>query len=246
MSSALRHRLREAGGDELSTLLAERSAPLSAEEALLALANPHLDRAGIERLVELAPLAASRSLARAVALHPRTPEILARRLLPGLPWRDLAEAGRDVRLAPMVRRAADVLLGERLPGLSPGERASVARRAAPGLIARFRDEADPRVAAALLDNPRLTEGALLPILSAPRASPAVLAAVARNRRWGRRAEVRSALVRNPATPVSASLSLLPHLRKHDLAAVARDLRLPPAVRRRAALLAGEVAGGVGI
>lgn len=230
----------------MAALLAGRAEALTPEEALWALANPHLDRAGIERLADLVPLAGSRLVARAVALHPRTPEVLARRLLPALPWRDLADAGRDVRLAPTVRRAADVLLGERLAGLSAGERASVARRASPDLIVRFRDEADPRVAAALLDNPRLTEGRLLPILSAPGARPAVLALVARHRRWSRRVEVRSALVRNPATPVAAALVLLPELRKNDLAAVARDLRISPAVRRRAALLAGEAAGGTGI
>lgn len=242
-SGGRHHRLRQAGGEELAALLAAAAAPLPAADALAVLANPHLDGAAIERLVELAPVGASRPLARAVALHPRTPEMLARRLLPGLPWRDLAVAGRDVRLAPMVRRAADVLLAERLPGLSAGERASLARGAGPGLVARLRDENDPRVVAALLENPRLTEGALLPLVARERAAPAVLAAVARDRRWGSRYEVRLALVRNPATPVAAALPILPHLRKRDLAAMARDLRLAPAVRRRAGLLSGQDPGG---
>lgn len=241
-SGTLLHRLRQAGGEELAGLLAA-SPPLAAAEALAALANPHLDGAAIERLADLAPIGASRPLARAVAMHPRTPEMLARRLLPGLPWRDLAAAGRDVRLAPIVRRAADVLLAERLPGLSSGERASLARGAGPGLVARFRDESDPRVVAALLENPRLTEGALLPIVARERAVPAVLAAVARDRRWGARYEVRLALARNPATPVAAALPILPHLRKRDLAGMARDLRVAPAVRRRAALLSGRESRG---
>ncbi|HEX2163454.1 MAG TPA: hypothetical protein VHM02_05855 [Thermoanaerobaculia bacterium] len=239
----LRHRLREAGGEELAALLAAGGEPWSPEEALAALANPHLDGRGVERLAARAPLGASREVARAVALHPRAPEALARRLLPGLPWRDLVAAGRDVRLAPVVRRAADLLLAERLPGLSAGERTSIARGAGPGLVARFRDEADPRVVAALLDNPRLTEGALLPMISRQRAAPAALAAVAADRRWGVRAEVRRALARNPATPVAVALRLLPHLAKADLSALARDLRLAPAVRRRAMVLAGEATGG---
>lgn len=239
----LGHRLRQAGGEELSALLAGAERRLTGEEALAALGNPHVDGAAIERLAELVPLAASRPLARAVALHPRTPEALARRLLPGLPWRDLVAAGRDVRLAPVVRRAAEVLLGERLAGLTAGERAAVARGAGPGLVARLRDEADPRVIAALLENPRLTEGALLPLVARERAAPAALAAVARDRRWGCRHEVRLALARNPATPVESALPILPHLSKRDLLAVARDLRLSPAVRRRASLLAGEDVGG---
>lgn len=242
-AAPLAHRLRQAGRDELVALLAGAEGRLDGEDALAALANPHVDGAAIERLAELVPVAASRPLARAFALHPRTPEALARRLLPGLPWRDLVAAGRDVRLAPIVRRAADVLLGERLAGLTAGERASVARGAGPGLVARFRDETDPRVVAALLENPRLTEGALLPLITRERAAPAVLTAVARDRRWGCRHVVRLALARNPATPVEVALPILPHLRKRDLLAVARDLRLSPAVCRRASLLAGEDAGG---
>ncbi|HEX2252510.1 MAG TPA: hypothetical protein VHQ65_04505 [Thermoanaerobaculia bacterium] len=238
MSEELRRRLREGGPEELAVLLAAHEAELGPEEALAALANPHLDIAGIERVAAQPRLRAAYEVRRALALHPRSPEVLARRFLTALYWRDLTAAGADLRLRPGLRRAADQLLGERLPGLSPGERIAIARRAGGGLIGRFAQERDPRVFAALLENPRLTEGSLLPMIHRERLSAEVLAVVAADPRWGARYPVRLALVRNPATPPQVALRLLPQLKKSDLRAVARDLRLPELVRRRADLLGG--------
>jgi hypothetical protein len=246
MADDLRRRLREGGREELAGLLREHAAGLSPEEALLTLANPHLDGEGVERLAAVPGLLAAYAVRRAVALHPQAPEVLARRLLVGLYWRDLMAAGQDVRLRPTLRRAADTLLGERLAGLAIGERMVLARGASPGLLASFRHEANPRVVQALLENGRLTEGSLLSIVRNERAPPALLEVVARDRRWGVRYPVRLTLARNPATPVTAALSLLPHLKKADLVALAQDLRIASAVRRRARLLSGQEARGGGI
>jgi hypothetical protein len=94
--------------------------------------------------------------------------------------------------------------------------------------------------AALLDNPRMTEGVLLPVVARDTTPPPVLETVAGNQRWGVRYPVRVALARNPSTPIPAALRNLPHLKRRDLAAVARDPRIPMAVRKRAQLLGGEV------
>jgi hypothetical protein len=246
MAEDLRRRLREGGRAELASLFDQHLPSLSPEEASLALANPHLDAELIERLAATPTLVASYEVRRGVALDRRTPEILARRLMVGLYWRDLVSAGRDARLRSTVRRAADLLLANRLPGLALGERLAIARSAGPGLISRFRDETQPRVVQALLENPRLTEGALLPMLHRERVPPAVLDAVARHRSWGVRYPVRLALARNPSTPVPIALAVLPHLKKADLSGVARDLRVPSPVRRRAGLLAGVGSGPRGI
>jgi hypothetical protein len=235
----LAQRLREAAGDALPRLLREEAEGVGAPEALQALANPHLDREGVEALGARRDLLVSYEVRKAVALHPAAPEVLARRLLGGLYWRDLVAAGADMRMRPTLRRAADQLLGERLAGMSLGEKVAIARRAGLGLVQRLRDDPNPRVMAALLDNPRLTEGALLPVLARERTAPPVLAAVADDRRWGVRYPIRAALARNPATPVQVALRLLPHLRKPDQGAVARDLRIAAPVRRRARLLLGE-------
>lgn len=237
--SPLALRLREAGGAELLDLLRRHGEDLGPPEALQALANPHLGGEGVELLAERRDLVASYEVKRAVALHPKAPEVLARRLLGSLFWNDLLAASSDMKLRPTVRRAADHRLGERMSGLSLGEKVNIARRAGLGLIQKLRDQPQPKVIAALLENPRLTEGSLLPMLTRDTTPGPVLETVANDRRWGVRYPVRAALARNPSTPVQTALRTLPHLRKTDLQAVGRDVRIAAPVRRRARLLLGE-------
>ncbi|MDX1502109.1 MAG: hypothetical protein R3325_07085 [Thermoanaerobaculia bacterium] len=228
-----------AGEREMLARLREAGADFDVAEARRMLRSPYVTGRVISELLERRELLRSSELRREVAGHPRTPEVPARRLVATLYWRDLVELSRDPRVRPVVRRGAEVSLGERLPGLSVGERIAIARRAGGGVVARLRFDPSPPVIAALLENPRLTEPMLGPLLASERVPPQVLEVVARDRRWGSRYGVRLALCRNPRTPEARVLGLLPSLRKSDLRAVARDPRLPSAVRRRAQLMVGE-------
>ena len=89
--------------------------------------------------------------------------------------------------------------------------------------------------AALLDNPRLTEGQLAPVAHRAATLPAVLELIAADRRWGVRYPLRVALARNPAT-LATAWRLLAALRKSQTKAVAADPRLAEALRRRARVL----------
>jgi hypothetical protein len=236
----LGRRLREAAGPELEALVQERLAEIGPFEACQALRNPFADSALIEALALGAPaLLRSYDFRREVALHPRAPEILALRFVPGLFWLDLVRLGLDVRVRPLVRRAGDLRLIERLPNLAAGERLALARRAGPAVLAHLRKDPSPRVIAAMLENPRLTEGILLPLLCGDEVSAPVLALIAANARFGNRYPVRLAVAKNPRTPAGVAMGLLPGLRKPDLGAVSTDSRLAPAVRRRARLLLGD-------
>jgi len=95
------------------------------------------------------------------------------------------------------------------------------------------------VIAALLDNPRLTEDLLAPVVHAAGTPGPVLALVAADRRWGARPALQAALARHPATPPATALRLLPLLRKQELRGLAHDPRTAEPVRLRARLLLGE-------
>ncbi len=235
-------RWREANEEELLELLDRHADALDAGAVAHLLVNPFASPRVIGRLLESRKLLTFYEVKRGIARHPRCPEIEALKLLPGLFWRDLVRIGSDIRIRPVVRRAADRQLARRLPGLSVGERQNIARSAGAGLIATIRHDPEVRVIRGLLENPRLTEGALSPLLSSESARPEVLAAIASNRRWGTRNGVRVAVCRNPRTPVATALQLLPMLQKKDLREVASDPRLTAAVRRRADLLLGRSAG----
>lgn len=229
--------LREGNEGELDLLLSERLEEIEPARVRHLFRNPFLTGVQIERLLDSHRLLSSYEVRMEAARHPRTPQLLALRFIPGLYWADLVRIGLDMRLHPIVRRAAETRLLERLPALSVGEKMAIARSAAPGVLAALRNDPTPKVIAALLENPRLTEGLLLPLLASERAQAAVLAVVAASPKWSVRYPIRLALCQNTRTPLERVLLLLPLLKRGDLESVAANphLRLP--VRRRAQLLA---------
>jgi hypothetical protein len=234
--------LREAGDEELAQLVTERIGEIDVRAARQAFRNPFLSGPLIEALLAAPGLAAAYDVRREAAFHPRTPRLLALRCVTGLYWADLVRLGLDTRLHPVVRRSADQRLIERIPGLAVGERIAVARKSSTAVISALRADPTPRVIGALLENPRLTEGLLMPLVAGESTSPQVLAKVASNPRWGVRPAIRFAICRNPSTPPAAALAALPMLAKRELEAIANDLHLTLPVRRRAQLLSGTGGG----
>lgn len=237
--SDLDRRLREAGSEELLALVRAHAATLEAPAARHVLRNPFCTTEVVEILADQGRLVSFYEVRRDLALHPRTPEPLALRFVPGLWWRDLMALGLDTRVRPRVRRMADQHLMIRLPELSLGEKINLARRAAPGVLPQLRHDPNPRVISALLDNPRLTEDILAPVAHSAATPGPVLAEIAADRRWGARPGLQAALARNPRTPLPSALRLLPLLRKPELKAVAQDIRVSEPVRARARVLLGE-------
>lgn len=217
-------------------MVRSRRGELGPDSVRHALRNSYVDAQIIDELLEHPRLRKFYEVRRAIAAHPRTQQTKAVGLIAGLYWRDLLRIGADSRVKPAVRRAADQRLAERLGRLSLGERVLLAREAGPGLIPRLLQERDARVVAALLNNPRLTEPMLAPLVNSPVAVPEALQLVAESPKWGSRYEIRLALCRNPMTPLELALSLLAGIKKYDLRAICVDTRTSAEVRQRAALL----------
>ncbi|MEO8276762.1 MAG: hypothetical protein ABI639_11135 [Thermoanaerobaculia bacterium] len=230
-------RLREANEDELAEILASRGEEIDPPAARHLFRNPFLTGALIENIVRLKRLLSAYEVRMEAARHPRTPQILALRFVPGLYWADLVRLGLDMRIHPVVRRAAEMRLVERLPALAVGEKMAIARSASPGILSALRNDPTPRVLQALLENPRLTEGLLIPLVAAESAAPAILAVVAASPKWGVRYPIRLALCQNSRTPLDKALMLLPMLKRSDLDGIASDPRLKLPLRRKAQLLA---------
>lgn len=237
--SELGVRLRQADEAGLVDLVERNLGRLSPNEALQALRNPFAKEEVIRLLLQQRDLQNAYEVRRQIAGHPQAPQVDALRLIGTLYWRDLMKIGGDSRVRPVVRRAADLRLAERMPGLAVGEKAAIARRGGPGVIAVLRNDPNTRVVKALLENPRLTEGQLMPLLTSDRARPQILELVARDRRWGVRYAIKVPICRNLRAPVQLTLSMLPSLKKVDLSAIASDPRLPQVVKRRASTLLGR-------
>ncbi|MFN7147383.1 MAG: hypothetical protein ACK4YP_26685, partial [Myxococcota bacterium] len=120
------------------------------------------------------------------------------------------------------RHADDGAIEPRNPHLelTPGERTAAARGRDRLVLDRLLHDRDPRVIAALLDNPRVTERDVVRIAAMRPTSAAILGLVAGHARWGQRYRVRKALAFNPASPLALSRPLLPTLLRQDLAELA--------------------------
>ena len=203
------------------------------ESARQALRNPFVTAEVVAILVDAKQLHGSVDLRRDLTAHPLTPPAFALRIVQTLYWRDLARIGLDTKAPPIVRRAAEQIVVTRLPSLTLGERISLARMASAGIFGELRRDNQPRVIAALLDNPRMTEGALSPLVANRSASPEVLRVIASSPRWGRRYPIRLALCRNPNTPLALSTRIVSTLLQHDIEGLIADKSVPQMVRVRA-------------
>ena len=234
--SKLKQRLRDAGAEALEALvrrlLDQEPEALGETEVGQILSNPHAGREVLELLAGEARLTSLYRVRSRLARHPRLPQVTALNWIPTFFWRELMEISLDPRLPPLVRRSAERQLTERLPGMALGEKVALARRAGPGALAQLRFDPAARVIAALLENPRTTEGTLVPLAARRGAPPEILGLVAKSR-WGRRPLLRRTLARNPGTPPQLALGMLEGLARGDLAAVAGAAAIHSRVRRRA-------------
>jgi hypothetical protein len=224
----LRVHLPDAPGDYLEGAL-ENDA-LGPEELMLVLRSPASTAAIVARVGRNRSWMRSRELKVALVGHPRAPWVLARRFLPHLYWRDLADLAANLRVSPVLRREAERLLKTRLPELSLGEKISVARRGSRGILEMLRGESEPHVLRAVASNPRATETDIARILARSELNPEFLGWLADQSSWGQRREVRVALVRHPQTPPAAALRSIRALSPADLDVLQHDPLAPRLVR----------------
>lgn len=116
--------------------------------------------------------------------------------------------------------------------LSLGERKSLARRADRRLLDRVLRDPHPDVIELLLLNPMLTENDVVRLCARRPNSAEILLRVFRAPRWATSPRVRRSLAMNPATPAAVVLAVVPLMSPADLRELARDDRVPRAVRRR--------------
>jgi hypothetical protein len=89
-----------------------------------------------------------------------------------------------------------------------------------------------RVVRALLQNRNLVEDDVLIIANRTNLTPDILEVIAKDRRWSESYPVRLALVRNPRSPLSVSLSVARFLRIFDLEEITRNHYIPVILRSK--------------
>jgi hypothetical protein len=130
-----------------------------------------------------------------------------------------------------VQRIAKMGLTERLKAAMKGTREMRA------ILVR---DSSKMVAAAVLSSPKLTEQEVEAIARMPNVSEDVLRTIGSQRAWLKRYAIISALARNPKTPLTMAMNLMPRLSDRDLQSLSVDRNVadPLRVAARKRLLAG--------
>jgi hypothetical protein len=89
------------------------------------------------------------------------------------------------------------------------------------------------IAAAVLSSPKLSESEVEAFARMANVSEDVLRTISMNRSWMRKLAVAAALVKNPKTPATISLHLLPRMNQRDVKNLAIDRNVPEALRLHA-------------
>jgi hypothetical protein len=159
----------------------------------------------VEQLAKNAAVMKSRKVRIAVAAHPRAPRRIALRLIREFYTFDLMQFTLMTLVAADLRRAADEILVTRITSITLGERISLARRASPAVAAALLLDKESRVWQTTLENPRVTESAIVKALLRSNATAAFVEAVSHHAKWSPRPEIRAALLRNEKTPLARAL-----------------------------------------
>ena len=236
-----RERALAASGEELTALLHHADSGV----LLATLDNPALDETQLcillerknlpsEILEEVArrkPLLKPYRVKRALAFHPRTPRLVTLRLLRDLYLMDLVQLTLSPAIPTELKLNAEDQLIARLPQLPLGQKITLARRGPARLSGALLVDGHAQIVPIVLDNPYLTEAQILKALSREKIPPIVVQALTRHRKWSCEYNIRLALVRNPASPLSAVLAYLPELTVSDLRELASPGIVPESLRK---------------
>lgn len=203
---------------------------LTADLALAAVKDRNLPSEVIEQISRNTGVMKSRKVRVALAAHPRAPRRIALRLIRELYTFDLMQFSLIPAVAADLKRVADELLVARLASITLGERIALARRSSAMVAAALLLDKESRVWQTALENPRLSESAIVKALLRPAATPAFVKAVCHHAKWSVRPEIRMALLRNEYTPLARAVEFARRLPPAQLRDILHASRLPEKVK----------------
>ena len=199
--------------------------------ALAQLKDRDLAAEAIEEINQNAGLMKSRKVRAAVAAHPRTPRRLALRVIREFYTFELMQFAMTPAAAADLKRIAEELLVSRLAGMTLGERISLARRSSTLVAGALLLDKESQVWQPALENPRLTEAAVVKALQKTGASVAFVEAVSHHPKWSVRHEVQVALLRSAHTPLIRAIEFARRIPPRQLRDILHASRLPESVKR---------------
>ena len=166
----------------------------------------------------------------ALARNPRSPLSVSLTIARYLRFFDLEEITRSHFIPLVFRHKVEMIINERIPTMPLGNKKTLAKKAAGGVLLKLLLDADAEVVKLCLNNPHSTEGHLFKVISRADTRAETIRMIAEHPNWSSRPLIRFSLVRNAATPLSFSVRFLSEMKIMDLRELYADPSVPVTIR----------------
>lgn len=220
---------------DLATLIQERSPELlraaagdkrmTEDLALALLERRDLPAPAVEALAKNGVVMKHRSVINALVVHPRAPRHVSLPIIRRLFAFELMKIALTPTVFADIKKFAEDVLISRLETTTPGERLSLARRSSQAIAAALLLDPEKRVMEAALQNPQMTEAAIVKALMKDEAPQHLIDTVCHHSKWNLRREIRIALLRNEKTPLAPALAFAEGMSSAALRQILNNSRL---------------------
>jgi hypothetical protein len=205
---------------------------LTGDQAMALLQRADLSGDVIELLAKNRSALKLRKVKIAVACHARTPRHISIPLIRQFYTFDLMKVALSPIVPADVKLAADKTLVGRLKTITLGERATLARRASGRVAGSLLLDEEERIMRTALENTRLTEAQIIQAVLNPDASAALVQAVSRHEKWGRRRDLQLALLRTEYLSLASALGITREMSLSQLNEILPTSRLPEKIKHQ--------------
>jgi hypothetical protein len=203
---------------------------LAEEDVLIIVKRKNLPSDILERVFKDKRWAESYPVRLALARNPRAPLSVSLTVARYLRIFDLEEITRSHFIPPVFRHKVEMLINERVLTMPLGNRKTLARKAARGVLLKLLLDADTEVVKLCLNNPHITEGHLFKVISRTDTRADTIRMIAEHPNWSSRSLIRFSLARNANTPLSLSVRFLSELKGLELRELHADPSVPVTIR----------------
>jgi hypothetical protein len=203
---------------------------LAEEDVLILAQRKNLPPEILEIIFKDKRWAASYPVQLALARNPKSPLSVSLTIARYLRLFDLEEITRSHFIPLVFRHKAERIISERVFTLPLGNKKTLAKKAAGGVLLKLLQDPHAEVVQLCLDNPHLTEGHLFKVISRADTAARTIGMIATHPNWSNRTLIRFSLVRNAQTPLALSVRFLSNMKIMDLRELYADPSVPVTIR----------------
>jgi len=203
---------------------------LSEEDVLIIVKRKNLPSDILEKIFKDKRWAESYPVRLSLARNPRSPLSVSLTIARHLRIFDLEEITRSHFIPLVFRHKVEMIVNERIPTMPLGNKKTLARKAAGGVLLKLLLDADKEVVKFCLNNPYVTEGRLVKIISRKDTREETILMIAEHPNWSSRSLIRLSLTRNAHTPLSRSAGFLSEMKIMDLRELYADPSVPVTIK----------------